>query len=49
MTVHSIKDRNHMTPSITGIDATVTGCTAKTESVGHKLYMDNSSLELFGY
>jgi hypothetical protein len=33
--------------SIRGIDATVTRLPARTESVGHKLYMENSPPELF--
>jgi len=30
-----------MTPSMTGTHANVTGLAARTEHVGHKLYMDN--------
>lgn len=36
-----------MTPSITATDATVTGLTTRTDKVGHKLCVDNSSPELF--
>jgi hypothetical protein len=32
---------------MTATEATVTGLTARTENVGHKLFMDNSSPELF--
>jgi len=35
---------------VRGIDAAVTGLTARTENVGHKLYVENSPPELFdGY
>jgi hypothetical protein len=47
MTVYAGTDRKCTTSAMTATDATVTGLTAKTENVGHKLYMDNSSPELF--
>lgn len=34
-------------PSKTATDETITILTVRTENVGHKLYMDNSFLQLF--
>jgi hypothetical protein len=42
VTVHLDKDRKCVTPSATVTHATVTGLTARTETVGHKLYTDTS-------
>ena len=47
MTVYSGKDRKFVTPLMTATNATVTGLTARTENVGHKLCGNNSSPELF--
>ena len=49
MTMYLCKDRKRVTPSITATHATVTELAARTEHVGHKLYMDNffSSPALF--
>jgi hypothetical protein len=47
MTVHSGKDRELVTPSITTTDASANGFTARTENVGHALCVDNSSPDLF--
>ena len=41
MTVYAGKDRKHVTPSMTATHATVTGLAARSERVGHKLYMGN--------
>jgi hypothetical protein len=47
MTAYSGKEGKHATPSMTPTDANVIRLTAKTENVGHKVYTDNSSPELF--
>jgi hypothetical protein len=41
MTVYLGKDKKHVTPSMTATHATVTGLTARTKHVGHKVYVDN--------
>ena len=43
MTVYACKDRKCVTPSMTATHATVTELTARTENVGCKLYVDNTS------
>ena len=49
MTMYLRKDRKCATPTMTATHATVTGLAARTEHVGHKLYMNNffSSPALF--
>jgi hypothetical protein len=42
MTVYLGKDRKNVTPSMTATQTTVTGLTARTEHLEHKLYMDKS-------
>lgn len=47
MSVYSGKERKCVPPSMRATDETITILTVRTENVGHKLYMDNSFLELF--
>jgi hypothetical protein len=46
MTVYSCKDSQHVSPSVTSNDATVTRLNPRNENMGHKLYVDNWLSEL---
>jgi hypothetical protein len=46
MNVYSGKESQHVSPSMTNNDATVTRLNPRTESVGHKPYMYNRLSEL---
>ena len=47
MTVYSGKEKKCAFPLMAATNTILTRLTARTENLGHKLYMDNSSSELF--
>jgi len=46
MAVYSGKDSQHVSPSMTGNDATVTRLNPRNENMRYKLYVDNRPSEL---